>query len=75
MTEISEKAKQELLNLSSSASFRKDMQTIKANRHNPFLKDSRVDTDAYIEFLNQFNEFINHAPKPFRPMIDKDMKL
>lgn len=75
MAEISEKAKEELLKLSGSASFRKDMQTIRANRHNPFIKDGKVDADAYIEFLNQFNEFINHAPKPFRPMIDKDMKL
>ncbi len=75
MVEISEKAKQELLKLSESASFRKDMQTIRANRHNPFLKDGKVDADAYIKFLNQFNEFINHTPKPFRPMIDKDMKL
>ncbi len=73
--EISEKAKQELLKLSESASFRKDMQTVRANRHNPFLKDGKVDADAYIEFLNQFNEFINHTPKPFRAMIGKDMKL
>lgn len=75
MAEISEKAKQELLKLSGSDSFRKDMQIIRANRHNPFFRDGKVDADAYIEFLNQFNEFINHTPKPFRRMIDKDMKL
>lgn len=75
MATISEGAKQELLKLSESASLRKDMQIIRANRHNPFFKDGKADADAYVEFLNQFNEFINHTPKPFRRMIDKDMKL
>jgi len=27
------------------------------------------------EFVTQYNEFINHEPKPFKPMIDKVMKL
>jgi hypothetical protein len=41
----------------------------------PFVRNGVVDIDAYIEFVQQFNEFINHEPKPFRPMIEKDMRL
>ncbi len=41
----------------------------------PSERDGKVDADAHIEFLNQFNEFINHEPKPFRKIIDRVMKL
>ncbi|MBI4378146.1 MAG: nucleotidyl transferase AbiEii/AbiGii toxin family protein [Nitrospinae bacterium] len=41
----------------------------------PFIKDGRVDVDAYIEFGTQFNELINHEPKSFKPIIDRVMKL
>jgi hypothetical protein len=67
--------KKELLRLAASASLREDMQYLAAHRHNPFIKDGEVDMDAYIEFVQQFNEFINHEPKPFKPMIEKEMKL
>lgn len=72
---ISDKASKELLELSKSDSLRKDMQTLASQKHDPFLKNSKVDVDAYIEFLSEYNEFINHEPKPFRPIIDKIMKL
>ena len=72
---ISKKAKKELVESSRSISLRKAMKKIASNRHNPFFKNGKVDTDAYIEFVTQFNEFINHAAKPFRPMIDKIFKL
>ena len=45
-----------------------DMKIIAAQRHNPFFKNGKVHADAYIEF-------VNHQPKPFRRMIDNDMKL
>ena len=48
---------------------------LKAEWQNPFIKDGVVDMDGYSEFVQQFNEFINHKPKQFRPMIDKEMKL
>jgi len=72
---LSQKAEKELLELARSEEFRKDMDLIKKRWHNPFIKNGEVDIDAYIEFVQQFNEFINHEPKPFRPMIDKDMLL
>ncbi len=52
-----------------------DLEALRQRRHNPFIKDGRVDVDAYIQFLTQYNEFINHAPKPFRPIVDHDMRL
>jgi hypothetical protein len=72
---ISEGAANELLGLAKSESFKKDMEMLRLHRHNPFIKNGKVDIDAYIEFVTEFNEFINHEPKPFKPMIDKDMKL
>lgn len=54
---------------------KKEMQALRSQRHNPFIKNSRVDIDAYIEFITEFNEFINHAPKPFEQIIDRDMRL
>jgi len=72
---ISKKAEEELRKFSCSEALRKDMETIASNRHNPFVKEGRVDVDAYIEFVTQYNEFINHTPKPFARIIDKDMKL
>lgn len=52
-----------------------DIRHLAENRHKPFLKDGKVDIDSYIDFLNDYNEFINHMPKPFKPMKEKTMKL
>ena len=52
-------------------SLRDDMRRLAENRHNPFLKDGKVDIDRYVDFLNAYNEFINHMPKPFKPMKEK----
>ncbi len=75
MAVISEDEKREFLRLAKSSSLRRDMRHLSSNRHNPFIKDGKVDVDAYIEFVTQYNEFINHEPKPFKPIIDKVMKL
>ncbi|RJR16167.1 MAG: hypothetical protein C4581_10535 [Nitrospiraceae bacterium] len=72
---ISPKAEKELIDLARSEEFGKDMDLIKKRWHCPFLRNGEVDIDAYIEFIQQFNEFINHEPKPFKPMIDRDMRL
>ncbi|HXX82211.1 MAG TPA: hypothetical protein VEI46_11725 [Thermodesulfovibrionales bacterium] len=72
---LSPEAAKELLDLAGSESMRRDMETIASRRHNPFVKDGEVDVEAYIEFVTGFNEFINHEPKPLKPMIDKDMRL
>ena len=72
---LSEKEKQEFAAIAESGSLRGDMRYLTENRHNPFLKDGKVDIDRYIDFLNAYNEFINHMPKPFKPMIGRMMKL
>jgi hypothetical protein len=72
---ISERAAEEFLELSRSELLSKDMDVLRHQRHNPFIKNGKVDVDAYIEFVSEFNEFINHKPKPFKPIIDKEMKL
>ncbi|NTU42661.1 MAG: hypothetical protein HGA78_06335 [Nitrospirales bacterium] len=72
---ISEAAREEMARLAGSEAMRRDMEAVSSGRHNPFLKKGKVDVDAYIEFVTQFNDFINHEPKPFKPMIDRDMRL
>lgn len=72
---ISKKAAKELLRLSNSESLKKDMEILRHGRHNPFIKDGNVNLDAYVKFVTEFNEFINHEPKPFKKIIDKVMKL
>jgi len=72
---LSEKERQECSAVAGSGSLRDDMRHMAENRHNPFLKDGKVDVDRYIDFLNAYNEFINHMPKPFKPIIDRIMRL
>jgi len=68
-------AEKELVEPGNSEELKKDMEILRSQWQSPFIKDGIVDIDAYIDFVQQFNEFINHEPKPFRPMIDRDMKL
>lgn len=75
MATISKQEKEEMLRLAASSSLREDMEYLAANRHNPVIINGKIDLDRLIEFLTQFNEFINHEPKPFKPIIDKVMKL
>ncbi len=73
--DISKKSRKELVRTSKSRSLKRDMREISLNSSNQFLKDGKPDADAYIEFVTEFNEFINHTLKPFRAMIEKDLKL
>lgn len=76
MEAISKQEKEEMLRLAASSSLQKDMAYLTAHhRHNPVMIGGKIDLDRLIEFLSQFNEFINHEPKPFKPMIDTEMKL
>jgi len=72
---FSKKEKEEFLRISKSKKLREDFENLKEKKHNPFIKDGKVDIERYIEFLNEYNKFINHAPKPFKKIIDKDMRL
>lgn len=75
MTRIPERAEREFKKFSEDASLRRDMEILNAQKVNPFFKNGKIDVDAYIEFVTQFNEFINHQPKPFRRIIDRDCRL
>lgn len=72
---MSEKEKQEWLASAKSESLRNDMRRLARNRHNRFLKNGKVDIDEYIDFLNVYNDFINHAQKTFKPIKDHNMQL
>jgi hypothetical protein len=72
---ISDADRAELLALSKSESMRDDLAHIAANRHNPLLVDGEVSVDRVIEFLTQYNEFLNHPIKPARPFLEHNMKL
>lgn len=72
---LSEFEKKELLHTSQSSSLRDDMRYVAAHRLNQLMVNGTVDMDALITFLNSYNEFLNHQSKPFRPIVDKIMKL
>lgn len=72
---FSKKAEKEIIELSKSKTLRRDMDRVSSQRHNPFIKDGRPDADAFVEFVTAYNEFINHAPKPFRKIKDRFMRL
>lgn len=75
MAGIGDSERDEMLRLASSAEMREDMAYLRAHRHNPVLVAGVADMDRLVEFLTQFNEFINHQPRPFTKIIDRDMKL
>ena len=75
MGKISKKEKEELQQVAASALLRKDMQHLSANRFNPLIDGHEINMDRLLVFLTEYNEFINHSPKPFKPIIDRIMKL
>ncbi len=72
---ISESEKRELLRMADSESLRDDMRYVSEHKHNPVMADGSVDLDRWLSFLNDFNEFINHEPRPFRKITGRNMKL
>jgi len=75
MEKLSKKEKEELQRVAASVLFRKDMQHLSANRFNPLIEGQTINMDRLLIFLTEYNEFINHTPKPFKPIIDRIMKL
>ena len=72
---INKDEKKELLRLAGAASLKEDMRHLSATRHNPVMINGKVSIDRLITFLSEYNEFINHKPKPFKPIIEREMKL
>jgi hypothetical protein len=75
MGKLSKKEKEDLKRVAASAFVRKDMQHLSANRLNLFIEGQTINMDRLLIFLTEYNEFINHSPKPFKPIIDRIMKL
>lgn len=72
---ISNESASEIRNLAKSDSLKNDMRKIASQKHNPFFKQGKALVDEYVEFVTQFNEFINHRPRPFKKIIDREMRL
>ncbi len=75
MAVLTEQERRELKELAASPSLREDLQTLSRLRSHHFIFAGRVDLDRVVAFLTDFNEMINHQPKPFKKIIDHDMKL
>jgi hypothetical protein len=73
--QINEQEKSELKALAESESMRANSERLRATRPNPFMVDGKVDCDKVMEFLTDYNEFLNHPMKPHRAFIEKNMKL
>ena len=72
---LTEQEKAELRTFAASESMRADSERMRAFRLNPFMVDGKVDCDRVMEFLTDYNEFLNHPMKPRREFIEKNMKL
>ena len=72
---FSDQEKTELRAVAASESMRADSERLRATRHNPFMVDGMVNCDRVIDFLTEYNEFLNHPMKPRRNFIEKNMKL
>ncbi len=70
MGKMSKKEKEEMLRMADSAFLRNDMKHISKKRFNPVMTGCKIDMDRLITFLTEYNAFINHRPKPFKPMKD-----
>ena len=75
MAKLNDTERKELLGMAASSGLRHDMRLLRRTRHNPVLLDGRMDLDRLIAFLTEYNEFINHEPKPFARMVERDMKM
>ena len=65
---------EELLRLGESEALRRDLAALRAARAARPTEGDRA-AEGAVEFLLQYNAFVNHAPKPFRPIPDGDMRL
>jgi hypothetical protein len=75
MARLSKAVKRSLLSMAHSASFRKDFEAVRKNRHILPQKDKEPRVDAYLEFLDFANAFANHARKPLSKINESNYKL
>jgi len=64
----------ELRRLGASGALRRDLAALRAVRAER-LGDPTRTAERSVDFITEYNAFVNHAPKPFRPIRDADMRL
>ena len=72
---LTEEAKRSMLEESRSESLRNDMAYLRELTAGSFMLNGEVDADRMVEFLQFYNEFLNHPVKEDREFIERDMKL
>ena len=72
---LSQSEKEELLAVAASRSMREDAARLVSARAERFMVDGEVSADLFTEFLTEYNAFLNHPRKPFRPFREGLMKL
>ena len=72
---LTEEEKQGMLEESRSESLREDMAHLRELNAGSFIVNGEVDTDRVIEFLQFYNEFLNHPVKVEWEFIERNMKL
>jgi hypothetical protein len=72
---LTDEEKDELRAIAASGSMRRDSKLLSESRFNPFTPGGEVDCDRVIEFLTDYNEFLNHPTGTRRPFMEKKMLL
>ncbi len=75
MTKLTKEEKKEIKTLAKLKKLKEDLRKILNQRYNPFVINGEVDIDKFLDFLNEYNQFINHTPKPFKKILTKKNKL
>lgn len=71
MAKLTEQEKKELKNIAKSKKLKEDLRKISNKRYNPFIVNGKINIDKYLDFLNEYNRFINHNMKPFKKILTK----
>ncbi|GLI36970.1 hypothetical protein KI811_15135 [Geobacter hydrogenophilus] len=72
---LSPKAREELKKAAASTELRDDMAAAAALRQPPWMRDGIVDADRWLDYLTEYNKFINHRRKPETSFIETRMLL
>ena len=72
---LTEREKEELRAIASSASMRADSRRLRTGRINSFINNGFVDCSRVVEFLTEYNRFLDNPMKPHWSFSEKEMKL
>lgn len=75
MTYFSESAKKEFVDAAKSDKLRQEFDSIRKNRITMTEDNISNSVELYINFVTQYNRFINHRPKQIKRIIGENWKL